>query len=102
MTRARRTRIEVVVEAAFRGEVCAVLEAEGASGWTVVRGAQGFGAHGVREEAGLSGVFENVIVLTVVGAERAERILARLEGVLADAHAVVLVSEVEVLRPGKF
>lgn len=100
MTLHPKKLITVVCEAIARDTLAALLRDCGAKGYTV-SAVEGWGAKGSRfadipEDA-------NIEMKTIVGAERAERILERLSAEIMPRFATVaFVTDVQVLRAEKF
>jgi nitrogen regulatory protein PII len=97
---ASRKLLTVITEAAIEKDLCADLERLGAHGYTVTD-ARGKGHQGVRaaswEPSG------NIRVEVVCTGETAHAIAAHLEKTYYANYAMILyLSDVEVLRPGKF
>jgi hypothetical protein len=100
MTTARKTLLTVVAEAALEAGLCADILRLGAHGYTVTD-ARGSGSRGVRDaswsQAG------NVRMEVVCERAVAERILDHLRATYYDDYAMIaMLSEVEVMRGGKF
>jgi len=101
MTHARK-RIEIVVEAVRAEQVTDLLDACGASGWTILPVVSGRGRTGMRRGGDLAGVFDNVLVLCIASAGVAEKVLAAREDLLGARPAIVSVSDCAVLRAEHF
>ena len=92
--------ITIVCEIIARDTLAAQLQDCGAKGYTV-SAVEGWGAKGSRfadipEDA-------NIEIKTIVGAEKAERILARLSTEIMPRFATIAcVADVQVLRADKF
>lgn len=101
----KATKIILVVERLLRDKVVAIVEAEGAKGYTVTEGS-GKGAHGLRGAdrpsiaQGFTIVRIEVIVADRAAAERiAETVAARY---FEKYPGIVYMDEVEVMRLEKF
>lgn len=101
----KATKIILVVERLLRDRVIAIVEAEGAKGYTVTEGT-GKGEHGLHgtDRPGIAPGFTIVrIEVIVAGRAAAERIaLTVSQRYFTDHPGIVYMSEVEVLRPEKF
>lgn len=97
-----KKKVEVIVEAAFADAVLDAMEREGAKGYTVIPHLRGKGHHGVRRYAGVSGVYENIMIVTICGPDRALRILKAAKEAIGDAVGIVYMSDVEVFRDEHF
>jgi len=101
MTHARK-RIEIVVEAVRAEQVTDLLDACGASGWTILPVVSGRGRTGMRRGGDLAGVFDNVLVLCIASAGVAEKVLAARQDLLGARTAIVSVSDCAVIRDEHF
>ena len=70
-----RKRIEIVVEAVRASEVTALLDRLGATGWTQLPVLAGRGRQGERRGGDLSGVLDNVVIISICGLQVAERVI---------------------------
>jgi nitrogen regulatory protein PII len=102
MARAKRKRVEIVVEAPHLRTVLAWLREAGAPGWTVVPQVSGVGRQGAREGGDVAGVFHNALVIVIAGEQVAYRLLDESVATLKDIAAIVSVSDVEVARGEHF
>lgn len=98
----RKKKIEIVVEAACARAIIAMVEKAGAKGYTVVPNVSGKGNRGVRDEAELSDVFRNVLIIVVAAEDIAARIVEASHSVLENYAGIVVVSDVDVLRDEHF
>lgn len=97
-----KKKIEVVVEAIYAPRVAEAAKNAGAKGYTVLPNLQGSGTHGDRRGSGLSGAFENVMVICVVDASIAGAVMTAIKDAIGDAIGVLYASDVEVLRDEHF
>ena len=102
----KATKIVLVVEQLMRDKVCAVVEAEGATGYTVID-CSGKGAHGLHGGGSRPSVAPGfalsrieVIVKDRAAAERIAETVA--DKYLKHQSGIVYIDDVEVLRPEKF
>lgn len=97
------TKVEVVVNGADVDAVRTIFEQAGASGFTMLGNVAGFG-HGGFHEGRLA--FNDrdglVMLITVVPAERAARMIGRVRTLLANRPGVMFVSDTRVMRPDYF
>lgn len=101
----KATKIILVVERLLRDKVIAIVEAEGAKGYTVTEGV-GKGAHGLHgsDRPGIAPGF-TIVRIEVIVADRAaaERIAETVAGrYFKDYPGIVYMDQVEVLRLEKF
>ncbi len=97
-----KKKVEIVVEAARQAAIVQMVEAEGATGYTVVPQVHGKGRRGVRDEAHVSDVFRNVMIIVVTDGDTAGRIVAAAQPLLEISAGIVLVSDVQVGRADHF
>lgn len=97
-----KKRVEIVVEAARAPAVIEAIDEAGAKGYTVVPNVSGRGNKGVRDEAHLSDVFKNVLIIVVAAEAIAARVVERTQALLEDYAGIVVVSDVEVVRDEHF
>ncbi|MGX6646811.1 P-II family nitrogen regulator [Maricaulaceae bacterium MS644] len=101
----KATKIVLVVEKLLRDKVIAIVEAEGAKGYTVVEGA-GKGAHGLHgsDRPGVAQGF-TIVRIEVIVADRAaaERIAETVASrYFKEYSGIVYMDDVDVLRRDKF
>jgi nitrogen regulatory protein PII len=95
-----RKLLTVVTEAALESQLTRDLERQGARGYTITN-ARGKGQRGVRE-AGWE-ADSNIRIEVVCDETTARRIAAHLQARYYDNYAMILLlSDVEVMRPEKF
>ncbi|WBQ10354.1 hypothetical protein L2D01_00955 [Hyphomonadaceae bacterium ML37] len=101
----KATKIILVVERLLRDRVIAIIEAEGAKGYTVTEGA-GKGEHGLHgtDRPGIAPGFNIVRIEVIVASRDAAERIARTtaQRYFTDYSGIVYMNEVEVLRPEKF
>lgn len=97
-----RKRIDVVVDQPLVQRVIDAAAGLGVKGYTVTPTLSGAGAGGSWSEDQLSGALNKVMFSTVTHEERAKALIDRLEPLLDIYGIVVLVSDVQVIRGGKF
>lgn len=98
----RKKKIEIVVEAARARAVIEMIEDAGAKGYTVVPDVSGKGNRGVRDEAHLSDVFRNMLIIVIAAEEIASRIVEQSQALLENYAGIVVVSDVEIVRNEHF
>ncbi len=100
MDSSMRKLLTIITEAALENVLARDLEHLGVHGYTVTD-ARGMGSRGTRNAAW--GESSNIRVEVVCDAATAEAIAAHLQARYYDNYAMILfVSDVAVLRPGKF
>jgi nitrogen regulatory protein PII len=97
-----KKKVEIVVEAACAKRLIEMIEAAGASGYTVVPQVAGKGVRGVRDEAHVSDVYRNVMIVVVAQPEVAMRIVERSQPLLENYAGCVWVTDVQVVRDAHF
>ena len=98
----RKKKIEIVVEAARVRAIIEMIEKAGAKGYTVVSNVSGNGNRGIRDEADLSDVFRNVLIIVVAAEDIAARIVEASQSALENYAGIVVISDVEVVRNEHF
>jgi nitrogen regulatory protein PII len=96
----QRKKVEIVIDEAAAEAMVKAIAAAGARGHTLLRDVEGKGDRGVRA----SDIFSshNSLIITVVDDETAKRVVDAAMEILQTRAGVVFVSDVEVVRPGKF
>jgi hypothetical protein len=79
-----------------------LLDRVGATGYTVLPALSGRGLTSEWNRSPLTDAQNRVVILVLVRAELAEQIMPELGRLLADYHGVVSLSDVEVVRGGRF
>jgi nitrogen regulatory protein PII len=95
-------RIEIITESLRAGEVTAILDRAGASGWTMVPVIAGKGSHGVRHGGDPSGIEDTVMIVVIASPAHAEAIMAEAQNILGGRTAILSVSDVTVIRKERF
>ena len=98
----KKKKIEIVVEAARAQRILEMLEEEGAKGYTVIPQVSGKGHRGVRNEAHVSDVFRNVLIMVIVAEDNARKIMEKTQPLLKDYAGIVFMSDAEVVRNEHF
>lgn len=98
----KKKKVEIVVEAARARAVIEMIEAAGAKGYTVVPDVSGKGNRGIRDEAHLSDVFRNMLIIVIAAEEIASRIVEQSQALLVNYAGIVVVSDVEIVRNEHF
>ena len=95
-----RKLLTIISEAAIEGSLVRDIERLGAHGYTITD-ARGKGSRGVRDAEWVAS--SSIRIEVVCGRETAEAIAAHLKTHYYDNYAMILImSDVEVLRPEKF
>lgn len=97
-----KKKIEIIVERPLLAEVIGLLKENGAKGHTVFQAVAGSGANREWDLGGITGAFDRVLVLTIVDAAVAERIVSLAFELIRDYTAILYVSDVEVVRGERF
>lgn len=98
----KKKKIEIIVEAARSRAVIEMVEKAGARGYTVVPQVSGKGNRGVRDDAHLSDVFRNVMIIVIAAEDISNRIIDQSQALLEHYAGIVVVSDVEVVRDEHF
>lgn len=88
-------RIECVIDSVHVPMVIEALRKAGVDGYTVVRGASGWGDRGARQADGVSGVFENCVVLCACAPEKVDPTINKIRPILKRYGGVGLVSDAQ-------
>jgi hypothetical protein len=88
-------RLELVIDAIHVELVIDVLRRVGVTGYTVVNGASGWGDRGARRPDGVSGVFENCVVLCACDQAQLDNAIEQLKPILQRYGGVGLVSDAQ-------
>jgi PII-like signaling protein len=99
----KHLRIELIIERMAHKRACRVLEAAGMTGYTVLPAMAGYGnSKRWSRDTDLSASGDMVVIISV-GDEAKVRATMEQIGDLLGAHiGIVTMTEVEVLRPGRF
>lgn len=98
----RKKKVEIIVEASRARAIIQTIEAVGAKGYTVVPNVSGKGNRGIRDEAHLSDVFRNVMIIVIASEEIVYRIVEQSQPLLENYAGIVVVSDVSVIRDEHF
>lgn len=98
-----KKRIELIIERMAYKRACRFFEASGVNGYTVVPALAGFGNDNRwQRDADISGSSDMVVIIAISDETVADTILEGLPDFLAEHIGVVSVTDVQVLRPGRF
>jgi len=96
-----RKRIEILADAPLLPRLVDELQASGVTGYTVLSALSGAGATGRWSDDGLTGTAK-LVVMAITSADHAAALVDRLAPLL-DSHRLLLtLSDVEVVRGGRF
>ena len=98
----QKKRIEIIVESSCAPTILEMVEATGAKGHTVVHDVSGKGHRGVRDEAHLTDVFRNVLIVVIAAEEIAHAIVSKSQPLLEHYAGIVTMSNVDVVRDEHF
>lgn len=98
----RKKKIEIMVEAARARAIIDLIEKAGAKGYTIVPEVSGKGHRGLRDDAHLTDVFRNVMIIVVAAEDIAHRIIEHALPLLENYAGIVVVSDAEVIRDEHF
>jgi nitrogen regulatory protein PII len=98
-----RKKLEITVEKRRLQTVVDLLDQDGeVTGYTVLRTLGGRGHTGERLPQPYSDVLATVVVVAIVKAEVAERLVEALAPLIEEIVGIVSVSDVQVMRAGHF
>ena len=98
----RKKRVELVVETARAKAIIEMIDAAGAKGYTVLQDVAGKGNRDIRDEAHLTGLFSNTLIIVIAAEDVARRIVERSQPLLENYAGIVALSDVEVVRDEHF
>ena len=97
-----RKRIEVIIEAPAAALVVDLFNQHQVKGFTVVTASGGRGQHSAWDLSPVTDAQQQVIVIAILGEERAAKLVEAVGALLEDYRGIVTLSAVEVLRPARF
>ncbi|MEO1553718.1 MAG: DUF190 domain-containing protein [Pseudomonadota bacterium] len=99
----RHLRIELIIERMAHKRACRVLEAAGMTGYTVLPAMAGYGnSKRWSRDTDLSASGDMVVIISIGDETKVRATMEEISNLLGAHIGVVSVSEVEVLRPGRF
>ncbi len=99
----KRKRLEIVVEKRRAPAVLELLDRDPeVTGWTMLPCLGGRGHTGTRFPEGATDALDTVLILVVTSEAVARRLAGAILELLAEHVGIVLLGEVEVLRPAHF
>ena len=97
-----KKKVEVIVERPLLRDVIEVIDELGATGYTVLPTVAGRGQDGPWRADDVSSAFDRVMIVVITGEDVAERIVERAYHLLQDYNAIVILSDVAVVRGDRF
>lgn len=97
-----RRRIEVLVDAPLVRRVLDAAMSAAVTGYTLLPTLGGAGEGGVWTDDQISGAEAKVMFLTVTSAEKADALIEALAPLLESHGLILMISDVDVVRGGKF
>ena len=97
-----KKKVEIIVERPLLPAVLGLVDSLGATGYTVFPTQSGRGQSGAWKLGDISGASDRVMVLVITGEEVADRIITRAYELLESYTAIVLLSDVAVVRRDHF
>jgi nitrogen regulatory protein PII len=98
----KRKKIEVMVDMPLARRVIEAAERVGIGAHTLMPTISGSGSHGGWSDDQLSGAAAKVMFVTITSAEKASALIEALAPLLDDYGLMLVASDVEVVRGGKF
>jgi PII-like signaling protein len=98
----RRRKIEVMVDQPLARRIVEAAERVGIRGHTLLPAVSGAGAHGDWSDDQLSGAQSKVMFVVVASEEKASALIDALAPLLDDYRLMLVASDVDVVRGGKF
>lgn len=98
----RKKRIEIIAEAAIVPMLVEALQAEGASGYTILPAIAGSGHGGQWSDSAMNAAMQMELILVIASPGLADAIVEHLQPMIAEYKAILMVSDVEVIRGDHF
>ena len=98
----RKKRLEIVIEHPLERRVLALLDEQGVSGYTVMPALAGRGHRGAWRQGLSSGAEEKVMIMAVLDEKKAPAIIKAIYDLVGEYVGILLLTDVEVLRPDHF
>lgn len=96
-------RIELIIERMAHKRACRVLEAAGMTGYTVLPAMAGFGnSKRWSRDTDLSASGDMVVIISIGDEEKVRGAMTEISNILGSHIGIVTLTDVEVLRPGRF
>lgn len=98
----KKRRIQIIVERPMMKHVLELVDRSGATGYTVFPTIAGRGQGGAWEEGDVSSALDRVMVFVVAAHDVADKIMTEAAELLGPYQAIILASDVDVLRGDRF
>ncbi len=98
----RKKRLEIIVEGALVETVRALLDREGATGYTISSASSGRGDAGRWQRDDITPALGRATILVVANEDVARRLAEATDDLLTDHAAMILLSDVEVFRDADY
>jgi nitrogen regulatory protein PII len=97
-----KKKVEIVVEAARIAKLLEMIKALGGTGHTVIPELAGKGRRGIRDEAHVSDVLRNALIIVIATQDMALRTVEEAHKLLKNYADIIYVSDVSVVRDDHF
>ena len=97
-----RKRIDILVDAPLLPRIIKAAESSGIKAHTVFPALSGAGHAGLWSDDQITGASAKVLFVAIANAEKVAALADRLEPLLDDYGLVLIISDVQVIRGGKF
>lgn len=97
-----KKKVTIVIDAAGKDKVVALVEEAGAKGHTLLPNVQGAGHRGIRRGHDIFEPAQNVLLVVICDPPVAERIVGSVMGLLERYAGIVYTEDVEVARADLF
>ncbi len=92
-------KVEIVIETVKLQKVLSIIDQAGARGYTILPSVTGRGRRGSRAGGGLTDVFHNSMVITLVDESTAGRITEEVRKLIRNYAGVIMISDADVVWP---
>jgi PII-like signaling protein len=98
----KRKRIEILMDTPLAPRLIRYVKEAGISGWSLIHVDSGGGRHGEWRHDDVTGAAAKTIMLVVANEEKAGALIDRVAPILDSHRLLLLMSDVEVVRGGRF
>lgn len=90
-----RKKIEIIIEVVKTSKIISLIDSLGLSGYSIIRNAEGRGAHGMCDAQEVADVLSNDYVVVICTHEEAQQLITKVAPILQKFGGIYYMSDVQ-------